>query len=92
MQSEGKDKPETYLNALWQEEHPDATKGREIAGYNPDIDYKWSKPKAMLVAHEQRKVNPDSEYAKLEMPRSETFHQRMLPLDVCMGILWVHKA
>ena len=44
-QSEGKDEPEMILNAPQQEGHPDATVGKEIACYNPDVDYEGSEPK-----------------------------------------------
>ena len=91
-QSKNEDKPEIHLNDPQQEEHPDATKGRDIAGYNLHVDYEGSEPKVEPVAHEQRKVNPDAKYAKMKMPRSETFRQRMLPLDVCIGILKGYKS
>ena len=80
------------LNAPQQEGHPDAIEGRDIADYNLDIDYEGSEPKVDPFAQEQRKVDPDAGYAKMIMPRNGTLHQRLIPWEVYMGILWVHKA
>ena len=49
------------------EDQQDATQGEDIADYNPDVDYKGSKPKVKQSAQEQRKVNPDAEYVKIEI-------------------------
>ena len=58
LQSEGKDGPETILNATQQEGHPYATVEKDIADYNLDIDFEGSKPRVEPVAQEQREV-PD---------------------------------
>ena len=92
LQSKGKDEPETIINTPHQEGHPDTAKGRDIADYTPDIDYEGSEPKVEPVAQEQREVDPDEEYAKMEMPRNGTLSQSMLSQEVHMGILRVHKA
>ena len=55
-QSEGKDEPETILNAPQQEGHPDATVGRDVTDYDPDIDYEGLEPKVESFAQKQREV------------------------------------
>ena len=84
-QSEGKDKPETILNDPQQEGHPDTAEGGNIAEYHPDVNYEGSEPKAEPVAQEQWEEDPDAECAKMEMPRSGTLCQRMMPLDLDRG-------
>ena len=66
--------------------------GKDIVDYNADEDYEGSELKNEPVTQEQREVDPDAEYAKREMPQNGTLHQRMMPQDVYMGILWVNKA
>ena len=92
LQLEGKDELEKILNAPQQEDHPDTAEGRDIADYDPDVDFEGSELKVEPVAQEQREVDPDVEYAKMEIPRNGTLCQRMMPWDVYMGILWVHKG
>ena len=75
-----------------QEEQPDAAEGKVIADYNPDADYEESGPKVQPDAQEQREVDPDSEYSKIEIPRDGTFHQKMMPWEMYMGVLQVHKV
>ena len=50
--SEGKDEPETILNASQQEEHPDAAESGDIADYHLDVDYEGSEPKVEQVTQE----------------------------------------
>ena len=66
--------------------------GKDIVDYNPDVDYEGSESKVEPVTQGQKEEDPDAEYAKMEMSRSETLHQRMIPWEVYMGILRVHKA
>ena len=61
LQPEGKDKPETNLSVPQQEEHPDATEGRDIADYNLDIADEGSEPENEPVAQEQKEEDPDAE-------------------------------
>ena len=88
-QQEGIEEPERDPQ---QEDQPDATGGKDIADYNPDIDYEGSEPKVKQSAQEQREVDPDAEYAEMEIPQDGTLHQRMMPWEQYMGILWVHTA
>ena len=74
------------------EDQPDPKEGKDIADYNPDVDYECSKPENEPVAKDQREVNPNAEYAKMEVPHHETLCQRMMPWDKYVGILWVHRA
>ena len=82
-QQEGKVEPERDPQ---QEELPDTTEGEVIEDYNPD------KPKIEPDTQEQREVDPDAVYAKMEMPIDGTLHQRVMPWEMYMGILQVHKA
>ena len=49
------------------------------------------KPENEPVAQDQREVNPDTEYAKMEIPHDGTLHQRVMPWDKYMGIMLVHR-
>ena len=91
LQSKGKVKPSTILNAPQQKGHPVTTVGRDITDYDLDIGYEGSEPKVEQVAQEQREVDPDAQYAKIEMSRNGNLCQRMMPQEVYMGIQWVHK-
>ena len=51
-----------------QEDQPDATEGNDIADYEPGIDYEGSEPKVKQCAQEQKEVDPDAEYAGMEVP------------------------
>ena len=75
-----------------QEEQSDPAEGKVIADYGPDVDYEGSEPEVEPDAQEQREVNSDTEYAKMKLPRDETLCQRMMPWEMYMGILRVHKA
>ena len=63
-----------------------------MADNNPDVDYEGSEPKVWTVAQEQREVDPDAEYAKMELPHDGTLCQKMMSWDRYMGILRVHRA
>ena len=51
--------------------------GKDIADYNPVIDYEGLKPKDEPDVQEQREDDPDAAYVKMEMPRNRTLHQRL---------------
>ena len=88
-QQEGVEEPEWDPH---QEDQPDATEGKDIADYNPDVGYERSEAKVEQSAQEQREVDPDAEYVNMEIPQEGTFHQRMMPWEQYMGIVWVHRA
>ena len=88
-QQEGTEEPERDRQ---QEDQPDATGGKDIEDDNPDIDYEGSEPNVEQSAPEQREVDPDAEYVNMEIPQEGTFHQRMMPWEQYMGIVWVHRA
>ena len=73
------------------EEQPDTGKGKGIGNYNPNIDYEGIELGNEPVIQEQREVDSDAEYAKIEMPQNGTLHKRMMSWDVYMGILWVQR-
>ena len=75
-----------------QEDQPDVTEGEYIADYDPYIDYEGSEPKGKQSAQEHREVDPDAEYAEMEIHQDGTLCQRMMPWDQYMWILWVHRA
>ena len=64
-QEEGIEEPERDSQ---QEDQPDATAGEDIVDYNPDLDYDGSEPEVEQSAQEQREVDPDAEYANMEIP------------------------
>ena len=55
-----------------QEDQPDATVGKDIEDYNPDVDYEGSEPEVKQSAQEQREVDPDEEFANMEIPKDAT--------------------
>ena len=67
-----------------QEEQSDATESKVIANYSPDIDYEGSEPKVESDAQEQREVDSDPEYTKMEMPREGILHQKMMHWEMFM--------
>ena len=75
-----------------QEDQPDATEGKDIAGYDLDVDYEGSEPEVKQSAQEQKEVDPDAEYAEMEIPQDGILRKRMMPQDQYMGILRVHRA
>ena len=75
-----------------QEDQPDVTEGKDIADYNPDMDYEALESQNEQVAQDQREVNYDAEYAKMEVSCDGTLRQKMMPWDKYMGILQVHRA
>ena len=89
QQQEGAEEPEWEPQ---QEDQPDATNHKEIADYDPDIDYEGTDLEVEPVAQEEREVNPDKEYANMDTPHDVTLCQRIRHLENCKGTLWVHRA
>ena len=77
-QQEGTEEPERDPQ---QEDQLDATEGKDIADYNLDIDYEVSEPKVKQSAQKQMEVDPDAEYAEIEIPQDGTLCQRMMPQE-----------
>ena len=75
-QQEGVEEPERDPQ---QEDQPDATEGKDIADYNPDVGYEGSEPKAEQSAQEQSEVDPDAEYGEMKISQDGTLCQRMMP-------------
>ena len=55
-----------------QEEQSNATECKDIADYNLDVDYEGSEPEVEPDTQEQREIHSDTDYVKMEMPRSGT--------------------
>ena len=51
-----------------QENQQDATGDKDVDDYNLDVDYEGSEPKVEMGAPEQKEVDPDAEYANMEIP------------------------
>ena len=75
-QQEGAEEPEQDPQ---QEDQSDAAEGKDIADYDPDIDYVGSEPKVEQVAQDEREVDPDAEYANMDIPHEGTLCQKMMP-------------
>ena len=89
LQQEGAEEPE---RDPWQEGQQDTTEGKDIPDYYLDADYVGSKPKAEPVTQDEREVDPDAMYAKMDFLCDESFCQRMMPWEQYKGILWLHRA
>ena len=88
-QREGAEEPDRDPQ---QEDHFDAGEGEYTADYNPDVDYVGSEPKVEPVTQDEREVDPDAEYANMEIPHDGTLCQGMMPWEQYKGILQVHRA
>ena len=71
-QSEDAKEPETNPSVPQQEEHPDATEGKVMVDYNPNIDYYLSEPRNEPVAQEEKEENSDAEHGNMEIPPKGT--------------------
>ena len=99
LQTRGAEEPETDPQ---QDEQPDATEGKVIVGYNPDIDYERLEPKNEPLAQAEKEENTDAKFTNMEIPQAETFYQRMMPCNVVQRIsryikeedlrLWPHGS
>ena len=88
-QQEGIEEP---MEDPQQEDQPDITGGNDMEDYNLDEDYEGTEPKVKQSAQEQKEVDPDAEYANIEISQDGTLCKRMMPQEQYMGILWVHRA
>ena len=88
-QQGGEEKPERDPQ---QEGQLDAAESKDIADYDPDVDYVGSEPKVEPVTQVEREVHPDEEYSKMEITHDGTLQQKMMPRELYMGILWVHRV
>ena len=75
LQQEGEEEPKRDHQ---QEEQPDATEGKDIVDYDPDVDYEGLEMEVDTVAQDQSEVDPGAEYVKMELPCDGTLHQRMM--------------
>ena len=51
-----------------------------------------SEPEVESVTQDEREVDPDAEYANMEIPHDGTLCQGMMPWEQYKGILQVHRA
>ena len=59
-----------------QEGQIDASEGKDIADFNWDVDYEDLEPEAEPVTQVEREVDPNTEYARMEIPSGGTSCQR----------------
>ena len=78
-QQEGSEKPERDSQ---QEGQPDTAEHKVIADYDQDADYEGEESNNEPVAQDQREVDPDAEYAKMEIPHDGTLCQRTMPWNI----------
>ena len=64
-QQEGVEEPDRDHQ---QEDQQDTTGGKDLADYDPDVDYEGSEPKVKQHAQEQKKLDTDTEYVEMEIP------------------------
>ena len=64
-QQEGAEEPQRDPE---QEDQSDASGGKDIGDYDPDVDYERSEPEVKQSAQEQMEVDPDAEYVNKEIP------------------------
>ena len=66
--------------------------GGPVADYDPDEDYEDSEPEVEPVIQVKREVNPDAEFANMDILHKWTLHRRMMPQDLHMRILLLHRV
>ena len=71
-QQGGTEESQINVSVPQQERQADAIRGKTIADYNPDVDYKpvGSDPDINTVNEEEE--NSDAEHVKMELPQDET--------------------
>ena len=88
-QQEGTEEPEQDPQ---QENQSDTTEGKDTADYDLDVDYEGSEPDVVPVAQVEREVDPDAQYANMDIPCDGTLHQRMMPEEQYKEILQAHRT
>ena len=68
-QQEGAGEPKMKVSAPQEGGQADTTRGKDIADYNPDIDYKPEGSDPDMKAFDEEEENSDAEYAKMELPQ-----------------------
>ena len=81
----------TNASVPQQEVQSDATEDEVIADYDPDVDYEGSEPDNKPVDQKNNEENSKAEYAKMEIPHTGTFCQRMMFCELMIGIQWLHR-
>ena len=67
-EQEGAGEPETTVSVPQQGGEAEATRGKAIADYDLDIEYKPEGSDPDIKAADEEEENSDAEYAKMELP------------------------
>ena len=73
-QQGGAEELKTNVSVPPQGRQADATSGKAIADYNPDIDYEPEGSIPDIEAINEEEENYIAEYAKIELPQARTLH------------------
>ena len=92
LQQEGAREPQTNVSVPPHQGQADTTRGKAIADYNLDADYKPEGSDPDVKAVNKEEENSDKEYAKMELPQAETLHQKTMNCTVSEIIKQVHWA
>ena len=75
---EGADEPETNVSVARQGGQRGAREGKEIANYDPDVDYKSEGSDPDIEAVNEEEENSETEYAKMDLPQDRTLPERTI--------------
>ena len=89
LQQEGAEDPDRDPQ---QDDQSVTAEGKDIADYDPNVDYEGSEPKVESDAQVEREVNSDAEHEKMVIPCSGTLHQKMMSWEQYKRILQVCRA
>ena len=89
-QQEGTREPEKYVSVPQQGQQADATRGKDIADSDPDVDSKSEESDSEIKAVNEEEENSDAEYVEKETPSDGTLCQRMMNCKVVGRMEWEH--
>ena len=81
-QQGGAEEPETNISVPQQEEQRDAARGKVIADYDPEVNYKPEGSDPEIEAINEEEKNFDQECAIMELPQDRTLHLKMMNCKV----------
>ena len=90
--TEGAGEPETNPSVPQHGGQRDAREFKAVADNDPDVDYEPEVSDPDVKAVDEDEENSDAKYAKMELPRARTLHQRMMNQKVANIIKRVHWA
>ena len=91
-QQGGTDEPETSTGVPQQEGKKEATRGKVVADYDPDIDNKPEESDPEIKAVNEEEEHSDAEYVKMELSQTRTLYQRTMNHKVAKRIELAHWA